>query len=267
MKKLEIIGLVLALFLTASVMADEVRDERIDSYLNILSTGNVKQKSTMLNRLQWSGLSDPRLFDVIEKSLLDQYLSDNLSRHQAKVLVYMVRSLGYSGNKKYRSTISTISKGTSLPKSSISTLSDNRTTDSFSRKLNKHAAKALVDLHKFSAWNALIKTSDLVVVGKNAEITTYMKMLDTDDIFIQRLAARAMFHENIRDPDLLALAANKLKFLYMLNGLDRESQDTAAWLCKAIGQSGQSKYKNLLMEIAGKTPYKKIRKYAQKFSQ
>lgn len=267
MKKLEIIGLVLALFLTASIMADEVRDERIDSYLNILSTGNVKQKSTMLNRLQWSGLSDPRLFDVIEKSLLDQHLNHNLSRHQAKVLIYMVRSLGYSGNNKYRSTISILSKGASLPKSSMKSSITTLSNDPTSRKLRKHAAKALVDLHKFSARNALIKTSDLAIEGKNAAITTYMKMLDIDDIFIQRLAARAMFHENIRDPDLLALAANKLKFLYIQNGLDRESQDTAAWLCKAIGQSGQSKYKNLLIEIAGKTSYQKIRKYAQKFSQ
>ena len=265
MKKLKIIGLVLALFLTASVMADEVKDERIDSYLNILSTGNVKQKSTMLNRLQYSGLSDPRLFDVIEKSLLDQHLSRNLNKRQVKVLVYMVRSLGYSGNNKYRSTISILSNDPTL-RDDDPTLPTLRNDNPTLRKLRKHAARALVDLRKFSTWNTLIKTSDLVIEGKNAEITTYMKMLDIDNIFIQRLAARAMFHENIRDPDLLALAANKLKFLSMQNGLDHESQDTAAWLCKAIGQSGQSKYKNLLIEIAGKTSYKKIRKYASKFS-
>ena len=185
---------------------------------------------------------------LIEKSLLDQYLERNLSKKQLIIASYQVRALGYSGNEKYRNTISTLSQ------------------DAFSSKIKRHARKALKDLQKFSVWNASIKNNDLVVEGKNSATTTYMKMLDVDNIFIQRLAARAMFHEQQRDPDLLALAANKLEYLYLQNGLDGESQDTAAWLCKAIGQSEQSKYINLLAEVASKTPYKKIRKYAQKYS-
>jgi hypothetical protein len=229
-------------------MADEVRDERIDIYLNILSSGSMEQQKTMLNRLQWSGLSASRLFDVIEKSLMDQYLESNLSNNQVTVLAYMARSLGYSGNEKYRSTLSTLSQ------------------DAFPPKIKRHAGKALRDLQKFSTWNALIENNDLDVEGKNSAITTYMKMLDVNDVFVQRLAARAMFHEHLRDPDLLALAANKLESLYLKSGLDGEEQDTAAWLCKAIGQSGQSEYINVLVEIASKTPYNKIRRYAQKYT-
>lgn len=248
MKNIEIIVLTVALFLMSPVMANEVKDERIDTYLNILSSASMEKQKTMLNRLQWSGLSDPRLFDVIEKSLMDQHLERNLSNKQLAVLAYMTRSLGYSGNEKYRSTISTLSQ------------------DAFSPKIKRHAGKALRDMNNFSTWNALVKNNDLNVEGKNAAITTYMKMLDVDDVFVQRLAARAMFHEQLRDPDLLALAANKLESMYLQSGLDGESQDTAAWLCKAIGQSGQSKYINLLAEVTSKTPYNKIRKYARKYS-
>ena len=92
-------------------------------------------------------------------------------------------------------------------------------------------------------------------------------MLSVDDPLVQRLAARAIFHEKQQDPDLLALTAEKLKALYNKDGLGGEAQDTAAWFCKAIGQSGKPEYQNLLSEVVKTTPYKKIRKHALKFIQ
>ena len=222
-------------------------DEQIDHYLKVMETGNYANKREMLERLQWSGLSDPRLYDEI-KPPAGQYLKDGLDKQTINLLSHQVRALGYSGNERYRNTLIEIKK------------------DASSSKLRGHARKALIWLDRYIVWNKLIADAKINVEGKNAEVATYMKMLSVDNVFVQRIAARAIFHEKRRDPDLLALIAEKLEAVYIRNGLDKEAQDTAAWFCKAIGQSNELVYGELLSKVAGATPYKKIRKYAKQYA-
>ncbi len=112
----------------------------------------------------------------------------------------------------------------------------------------------------------MIAESDITVEGKSVEVTTYMKMLNVSDYFVQRQAARATYHELRQDPDLLALIAFRLESLYLLQYLDKHEQDTAAWFCKALGRNGGSKYTALLSKVAQDTPHKKIKKYASKYA-
>ncbi|MBY4676124.1 hypothetical protein [Marinobacterium arenosum] len=233
-------------FVTAMpAMAFSTDDERVDSYLSVLATATDETKEVMLNRLQWSGLSDPRFYDEVENRLLTSYLSQD--GREFNLLAYHARALGYSGNPKYRDTLVKVHK------------------EAVNGKLRRHAEKALRDLDKFAVWNEKIRKSGLVVEGKSVEVATYLRMLSVDDVFVQRLAARAIFHEKRRDDDLLASVAKSLKALYLKPGLDAAAQDTAAWFCKALGQSRSPDYLTLLGKVADETPYKKIKKYAQKY--
>jgi len=245
---MKLIGVISALFLATSAMAYTTDDERVDDYLNTLSSAGIDAKVTMLNRMQWSGITSPRFYDEVEKQLLEVYLNRNLSRMQVKLASYQVRSLGYSGNEKYRATLETLKK------------------DAFTPKIKTHATRALRDIGNFAAWNRAVANSSFEVKGKSAEVTTYMKMLNEDDVLVQRLAARAMFHEKQRDADLLALAADKLTLLSKQSGLNTDEKDAAAWLCKAIGQSGETVYIDLLRQIVADTSYGKIKRHASKFT-
>lgn len=246
---MKFIGVISALLLASSAMAYTTDDERIDDYLNTLATAGVDTKVTMLNRMQWAGITSPRFYDEVEKQLLEVYKNRNLSHMQVKLASYQVRSLGYSGNEKYRETLNTLKK------------------DAFTPKIKTHATRALRDIGNFAAWNRAIANSSFEVKGKSAEVTTYMKMLNEDDVLVQRLAARAMFHEKQRDADLLALAADKLILLSKQPGrLNSDEQDTAAWLCKAIGQSGETIYIDLLRQVIADTSYGKIKRHASKFT-
>ncbi len=247
MKNMKIIGALLALMMVAPSIAFVSDDERIDDYLKTLETASIAQQEQMLNRLQWSGLTSPRLYDVISQKVESQYLDKSLNKDQANLVSYEIRSLGYSGNEKYRHLITLVSN------------------EAPSNKLKRHARKALKDLEQFIIWNKMIADETLVSEGKSAEITSYMKMLNVDNYFVQKLAARAIFYENLNDNDLLDLAADKLKSLYLKENLDSEWQDTAAWLCKAIGQSGKDNYITLLSTVANDSPHRKIQKYARKF--
>ena len=243
------IGLIFLLVINVPTYAFNSVDEQIDHYLGILEDGSYAFKVQMLERLQWSGLSDPRLYDEVERQLFEKYLRAGLDKEAIGLLSHQIRALGYSGNEKYRNSLAQIKK------------------KSTNEKFRRHASKALNQLDKSKSWNKLIADSSFTVEGKSVEVATYMKMLSVDDVFVQRNAARAIFHERQRDPDLLALTAEKLEQLYMQDDLDNQTQDTAAWFCKAIGESGESEYGVLLSKVAGNTPYKKIRNYAQNYAQ
>jgi len=147
-KKLNFLVLIFALMINMPAMAFSSDDERIDNYLSVLSVGSKKEKKTMLNRLQWSGLSDPRLFDEIESHVKawESNIDSDWSNHDG-VLPFYIRALGFSGNEKYRAT--------------IVKLYDNP----HAANVRKYSKRALRDLGRFGNWNEQIKQSDVVVEG------------------------------------------------------------------------------------------------------
>ena len=241
-------GVFILSFFSSSILAFSSKEDQINHYLELLSNSNAVATIQMLERLQWSGLMDPRFFDVIEANVIGQSQDNNIGPNAFKVLGYQVRALGYSGNEKYRDTLKEVK--------------DN----ALELKIRGYAKKALRDMKRFSDWNTQIANSEFAVKSKPVEIETYMKMLNVDDPSVQKLAARAIYHEQQDDHDLLSLAAEKLKAMYLKEGLNREAQDTAAWLSKAIGQNGGEEFVTLLIEVVEKTPYKQIRRHAAKFT-
>ena len=63
------------------------------------------------------------------------------------------------------------------------------------------------------------------------------------------------------------MIADELRANYKREGLDGETQDTMAWFCKALGQNSRVGYGELLVEVRDNTPYKKIRKWARKYTE
>jgi hypothetical protein len=231
------------LVLSSVTHAYTTDDARISQMLEIMQSGNNEQKEQMLERLQWSGLSDSRLFDTFESDLMQHYQETYLDRDLASLLAYEVRALGYSGNPKYVTTLELLA---------------NKAANS---KLKRHARKAKSDLPQFiEVQQQLAKVKLAKVDEQPADIISYMKLLETNDSYAQRLAARAIYHEQRTQPVLLDLVAEKLKNVYMDTGLDKVGQDMAAWLCKDLKQS--VRYKAFLKEVAANTPHKKIKRYA-----
>lgn len=228
--------------------AFESVDEQISHYHEIFDTGTYAERYEMLQRLQWSGISDPRLFDRFEALVLESYQESSFNKNERNLVSHSIRALGYSGNEKYRGTLQEVRENARVG------------------KLKGHAKRALSDLDSFVEWLAKIEASDFRAEGKPVEIATYMKMLSIDDTQVQRLAARAIFHEQQNDPELLSMAADRIREQYLQSDLDREEQDTVAWLCKAIGENARAEYTDLLTEVAEDTPHKKIRRYAADYA-
>ncbi|WP_417550883.1 hypothetical protein [Methylophaga sp.] len=224
------------------LQAFETDQQRIEHNLKIMDSGSVEQKEQMLERLQWSGLSDPLLFDRLEQDVLAAQETKYFERDELSVLSYEMRALGYSGNAKYQPTLQ---------------LMANKAENS---KLKRHASKAKTDLVQFQAIQNKLATVNVTDAGLPAEVVSYIKLLETNDAYAQRLAARAIFHEQRKEPALLEVTAAKLEAMYMDTNLDKTAQDSAAWMCKALKQAGG--YESLLQKVASDTPHKKIKKYA-----
>ena len=63
MNLIKYLSVVFGLLLAAQVAAYDSKDEMIDDKLAVLANGSTAEKIRMLERLQWSALTDQRLFD------------------------------------------------------------------------------------------------------------------------------------------------------------------------------------------------------------
>ncbi len=76
----------------------------------------------------------------------------------------------------------------------------------------------------------------------------------------QVAAAKKIIKSKIRDRAVLAVVEEELLAGYK----GKKSADAMAWFCKALGASGQARYKNTLQKVIKNTRSRKLRKYAQK---
>jgi hypothetical protein len=237
----------LLLIVTVQALAYDSKEAMIDDKLRILAEAGDATKIEMLQRLQWSGLSDERLFDRIAEWPQQAYSTNDLNSDEVNLMSHQIRALGFSGNPKYQ------------------TLLESAKASAGNKKIKRHAGNALRDLANYERWNAEIAQSDFSVSGKPFEVANYMKMINSADTAVQRMGARAVFHERQSDPELLEMIARELQANYQREGLDGETQDTLAWFCKALGQNALGQYGKLLVEVRDNTPYSKIRKWARKY--
>ncbi len=77
----------------------------------------------------------------------------------------------------------------------------------------------------------------------------------------QREAAQNICNGMDRNPEVLDVVAEVLLQTYQRPGFIEA--DATAWLCKALGSSGNVRYKGVLQQITDKASDRKVRKYAE----
>jgi hypothetical protein len=76
-------------------------------------------------------------------------------------------------------------------------------------------------------------------------------------------AGKLIVREGIKDTAVLDVAEAELLKGYLSSGDDRAAVDAMAWLCKALGASGNGKYRATLQTVAAKAPHSKLQKHAR----
>jgi hypothetical protein len=156
--------------------------------VKVLHLNDFTAKCAILERLQWVGLGDPRIFDILEENVLEFYQSSFLSRQAFALKLYSIRALGYSGNEKYRNTLFLVK------------------VEAAGKDVRRIGEQALAELDDYILWNQQIAGSKENVNLGNTELDTFAKMLNTNNTRLQRLAAIGIYHERINNRRLIAIA-------------------------------------------------------------
>jgi len=98
----------------------------------------------------------------------------------------------------------------------------------------------------------------------DAATERYTKMLASGGPGTIGSAAESIASTAITDTEVLDLTAQVLADIHLKNVEDHDYAETTSWLCKALGNSGNGRYKPLLDEVSASPMSRKAKGYCQK---
>ena len=120
--------LIVPLFWTGAAAAEEFD---LNYYQNIFENGGRPEQIQAVASLKWAGLSDPALFDLVERQLKSvdvgrhrvrtaqedvQFRADFGRKESLDYAAWMLKALGFSGNEKYAATLQALTKSGNVGK-------------------------------------------------------------------------------------------------------------------------------------------------------
>lgn len=182
-----------------------------------------------VEELAWKGISDTRVYDIIEDRLLVE--SPRATRRRSRGdrgIGHYIRGLGFSGQEKYAKTISLFLE---------------------ERAYGRPARQALEDLKQYARWNPVISSRASWEPQYSDDVNRIRNMLHSNDRTLQRLGAKCVYFRHGGETVLLDLLAKQVLASYN-NVPDAESADAVAWMVKGLGKSGNRNYVPVLKEAS-----------------
>ncbi len=124
------------------------------------------------------------------------------------------------------------------------------------------ATKGVSRLLGTSLLLASLSLSPLALAGQSdldKETSRYVRVLSGDDFIAQKEFLKRLSWAGVSSPEVYDLIADKL--VSLKNVEDKAGKDQAAWFAKALGYSGNEKYRAVLQDMADNASAKKLRKY------
>ncbi len=215
-----------------SALANSERTVEADKYIKMIESTSLKTRIDAAKLITRSGLTDPRLFSIINENLLSSYNTNSLDRDHIDEMSWMCKALASSGSEDYSSTLEKI----------IQTAT--------SQKLKKYAKQSLALLSEYAQRNKLLNDTTNIDPNLSSEVNKYINMLKSNSITLKRDAAKSIYRGKFSEKPLFDALSDQLLKEYQTASLkDRNQLDALAWMCKALGSSGMVEYKSTLNQI------------------
>ncbi len=223
-------------------------EELIDEYIQAFSPGASEQMQLdALNELQWSGISDTRVYDLVEQNLLDIYLSARSRSKELDLVSWYAKSLGTSGLDKYRQTLKQV------------------LDSKVNKKVSKYAQEGLDNLSKYAVWNPIISGKENARPDKPHFVNAYANMLRSKNWELMNMAAKRIWAEEVRDRYLLQVLDEVILRQYQASYSEKIHILTLAWMTRALASSSDPEYKATVEAVANNAGTRKVRSYASKY--
>src|SRR5437879_4389843 len=157
-----VLALATLLIFSKFAAAVSVEDD-VQRYIQIFS-GAKHLHSDAADTFSWVGLSDTRLFDIVERRLLEDADASRDNRNERNRVARYLRSLGFSGQTKYEPTIRKF-------------LGD--------AGYDRFARVALQDLPDYNKWNPIISNRSSFDPKLSDKVNRVANMLRSDDLLLQ----------------------------------------------------------------------------------
>ena len=181
-----------------------------------------------VDELAWKGISDERVYDLIEDRLLqDAAEGSRRSKMDRNRVNRSIKALGFSGQMQYEKTLHGFL---------------------YNRAYGGYAKRAIANLRQYAKWNPLIADRSTWQPQYSDDINRVRNMLNSKDVQLQGLGAKRVFHAHSQEAVLLDLVAERLRDCYK-TVTDPEDVDAAGWMANALGKSSGQKYRDLLNEV------------------
>lgn len=237
-----LLSVLLWMFLCEFSMAS-ILDNRVHEYIDIFENGTVSEQKEACNSLRYAGLSDTRLFDVIEKKVIESYKTTSEER-----ISWLIIALGFSGQEKYENTLKRI----------INLYSVNST-------YQKHAADSLKHIDWYIEWNEIISDESKFNPKETDEVNRFVNMLRSDDYLLIRIAAKRIHYQHLYPEYLLDVLQETIRNYYNDPVYDTYQPDAVAWMLKALAGSRNRKYIPVIIEVIENAKNGKIVSHAEKY--
>ena len=218
----------------------------VDDYIARLLVENPKEKIAAYKNITLAWLNSEKLFDELEKELLQRYIKDDSKA--VKELVWAAKALASSGLMKYETTINLVSN------------------EAGSKKLRKKVAKLIPYFHTRTEKAKIVHDASTMSPNEGWEVNQLANMITSDDIKLRKYAVKNVYQRFIGNEFLLnllaAVAENEammVRYRYM------DNSDFYAWVCRVLGMSKNIKYKALLEKLSQHAVSEVVKKYANEF--
>lgn len=236
----------LLIFSSATATAGTSVNAEIKDYIKTFKTGSHLQQERACQTLEWAGLSDTRIFDLVEKNLLAGY-QNATSKAAINEMSWLVKALGFSGQEKYRNTIDEVAASGSH------------------KKLRKYAVGSSKSLAKYTKWNAIISNRKQDNSKKSLGVNRLANMLRSDELELNHLATRRLANEGTNDSYLLDILMKTTQKRMVEEDSSREFTKAVADMLKVLAMTREDKYLAVVEEASTTAYNKKVKKYATKF--
>jgi hypothetical protein len=233
-------------FLNIPVLANSSQSAEVDKYIQMLGSTSYKTRLDAAKLISRSGITDSRLYTIINKKLLTEFNTKDLNRDHIDEMSWMCKALASSGSSDYIPTFEKIIQAAN------------------SAKLKKYAKQSLSLISEYAERNKLLNDTTNIDSNLSSEINKYIKMLKSDNITFKRDAAKLIYRGQFSEKKLFDVLSDELLKGYKQTSTnDRNYIDAMAWMCKALASSGMTEYKQTLREIIENSSSMKLQKYAK----
>jgi len=235
-------GLCLLLTLAGVVQAQVDRSGEAAALMKGLESTSRSARIDAAKRITQAGLTDGALYDKVA-ALLQAGYGEAVEANAVDEMAWLCKALAASGDTRHQPLLEEIA--TQAPNVKLQKYA-RQSIDSFAEYQERIRV-----LNATSGWNAALTAEENRLVG----------MLGSESPELKRDAAKTIVRDSPVAEAVYDAAASALTGMLATGTLDNLSVDTLAWLCKALGASGNSKYAPALEQVAA-SGNKKLAKFA-----